>query len=151
MKKHITIAVALAFVSGYSFAAELSITKSVKPDRVVTAKAGRALAQFPVQRSDFPSHALILAPKTLRSVSWSTTYYPDNVGERVQICYSRPYNFSGEDHCVDVNPNSSGVIHEFNSYEFDLHAGIKIRHLVFGGKNYGTAAGVDTVTINYSY
>ncbi len=43
MKKHITIAVALAFVSGYSFAAELSITKSVKPDRVVTAKSARAI------------------------------------------------------------------------------------------------------------
>lgn len=151
MKKFTAFALALALFSVHSFAADMSITKSVKPYRIVTAKAGRGVALFSVVRSDFQSHALLLAPKTLRSVSWSTTHYPDNLGEQVQICYSRPYNFSGDDHCIYIQPNSSGETYEFNSYKFDVQAGIKIRHFVSGGKDYGTAAGVDTVTFNYSY
>jgi len=152
MQKYITIAVALALVSSSSFAVDSSITKSATPNRIVVAKAGTGIVRFGVLSSDFPSdRSLIFATKRLTSINWETTYYPDNVEKKVEICYYRPHRHSEPDLCRPILPNSSGTVYDFNSLAFDTGASVVIRHVIEGGKNYGTAAGVDRVTINYSY
>jgi hypothetical protein len=116
----------------------------------VTAKAGFGLAQFPISSTDFPKTIPLYATKRLQGISWRTTYYPDNLGEKVYICYFRPIA-SEHEPCEEISPNSSGVTHEFDSLPFDKYAKVMIRHKVSGGKDYGTPAGVDTITVKYSY
>ena len=151
MKKSQIIAVALVLASAQSFAAERSIAKSHRPTTIVVAHNGSGLAQFPIIRSDFPNHAVIAAPKKIESISWSTTHYPEHPTETVDICYSRPYRSSSFEHCEPVNKNSMGTTSVFNVYAFDMGAQFIIRHKVNGGRNNSAAAGVDTLTINYSY
>lgn len=148
MKKIIAIAIAVASVN--VFAADRSLTKSVKPSRIVVAKDGVALAQFSVMSSDLRGRGLLLAKKQLTSLEYKTTYYPDNFNETVQICYHKPGRVEHEE-CIEVLPNSSGVIYEFNKYKFDMHARIIIRHSVKGGRDSGRAAGEDSITFNYSF
>lgn len=148
MKK--IIAVVFAITSLNAFAADRTITKSVKPSRIVVAKEGGALAQFTLLSTDFRERGLLGAKKRLTSVEYRTTHYPDNWNEKVQICYSQPGRIEPQ-HCEDVAENSSGVIYNFNQYKFDMHARITIRHSVDGGKDSGKAAGEDTVVINYSF
>ncbi len=151
MKKYITIAMVLVLGSTSIFAAERTITKSLKPSRIVVAKAGFGLASFPVLSSHFlPNTQLFLAPKKLEGISWRTTHYPDNLFETVKLCYYQPLANEPTD-CENIEPNSSGITHKFDSYTFDKHARVTIMHRVTGGKNHGAAAGVDTVTIHYSY
>lgn len=144
------IAIALALMSVNSFAASGFIERSIKPPRIVVAKDGSAMAQFNVYSSDFRDRQLFLAPKKLTSIEWRATYYPDNTGEFVEICYYQPGRIEHEP-CVEIKSNSSGVIYDFNSYKFDKHAKVMIRHSVSGGRNSGAPAGMDSVVINYSY
>lgn len=148
MKK--MIAVVLVFVSVNGFATERFLAKSATPTRIVVAKAGFGLAQFSVMSADFPERHVFLAPKLLKSISWETTYYPDNLNETVKICYFQALSVS-PDHCKVINKNSSGSTEEFNSFIFDRHARVMIKHEVKGGKNRGAPAGMDKIVIKYSY
>ena len=150
MIKSRMIAVALALASAQALAAESSITKSLKPDNIVIATRGIASSQFHIARSDFPNQVMIAATKTIRSVSWDVTRYPDNLGETIDICYSRPYNTSWFEHCRRVD-GPTGSTSEFNAYRFDIGAKFVIQHRVSGGKNHSAAVGLDTLTINYNY
>ena len=147
MKK--TLAITIALLSANSFAADNIITKSAAPTRIVVAKAGTGLGQFPLMSFDFPgSHRF--APKKLKGVSWRTTYYPDNLNETVQLCYTKPAG-SGYDDCRKISPNSSGDMDDFNQYGFDRDARFTFRHMVKGGKNQGAPAGKDSIVVHYSY
>lgn len=146
----ISVAMALVLVSLNSVAANKTLTKSVAPSRIVVAKDGVGLAQFSVVSRDFPDAQLLLAHKKLSSISWSTTHYPDNSNEEVDICYFQPGRANHEP-CIRIRPNSSGTVTDFNSFNFNKHARIMIKHNVRGGKNYGAPAGMDTITINYSH
>ncbi|RRV09492.1 hypothetical protein EGJ27_06930 [Pseudomonas sp. v388] len=146
----IIIAIALVLVSVSGFAVEKSLTKSLKPGRIIVAKDGSAMAQFSVLSRDFSAPGLLVAKKTLTSVEWRTTHYPDNLNEEVEICYTEPGRI---DHvlCEDISPNASGTTDKFNNFKFDMHARVTIRHSVKGGRNSGAPAGMDSVVINYSY
>jgi hypothetical protein len=144
-----TLAITLALLSAHSVAADNFISKSAVPTRIVVAKAGIGLAQFSMMSFDFPaSHRF--APKKLKSISWRTTYYPDNMNEEVQICYTRPGR-SGYDDCRDISPNSSDTTEYVNKYSFDKYARFTFRHNVNGGKNQGAPAGQDSIVVRYSY
>ncbi|MCQ2994922.1 hypothetical protein QCD79_18905 [Pseudomonas quasicaspiana] len=147
MKK--IIAITLVTLSANTFAVESSITKSEVPDRIVVAKAGVGLSQFSMMTMDFPRNQRYL-PKRLESINWTSTYYPNNTGERVHICYTRPGR-AGYDQCEEISKNSSGSIEAFNHHSFDRFARITIKHLVSGGQNQGAPAGEDSITVNYSY
>lgn len=146
MKKLLFIAFALFSLN--AVAADKSMTKTAKPPRIVVAKDGSAMSQFFVSSSDFSRRGQLLAKKTLTSIEWSTTYYPDNLNEEVEICYSQPGRID-PDLCRPITPNSSGRILDFNSFKFDMHARVTIRHSVKGGRDSGRSAGEDTVVINY--
>lgn len=148
MKK--MIAFALVLVSVNSVAAEKFLAKSATPSRIVVAKAGVGLAQFSVMSQDFPRPHVFLAAKKLKSISWETTYFPDNLNEVVEICYFQALS-TKPDHCEEIQKNSSGATEEFNSFIFDRHVRVIIRHSVKGGKNNGTPAGVDKIVMHYSY
>ena len=147
MKK--TIVVTLALLSANSFAADNYISKSAEPSRMVVAKAGIALSQFAMMSFDFPNDHRF-APKKLKGISWRTTYYPENMNETVQICYTKPGNFNYDD-CKEISSNSSGDMMEFNKYSFDRSARITFRHKVRGGRNQGAPAGEDSIVVHYSY
>jgi len=147
MKK--TLAITLALLSANSFAADNTISKSAVPTRIVVAKAGTGLGQFPMMSFDFPSSHRF-APKKLKGISWRTTYYPQNLNETVQICYTKPAQ-TGYDDCRDISPNSSGDIDDFNRYSFDRDARFTFRHMVKGGENRGAPAGEDSIVVRYSY
>lgn len=89
-------------------------------------------------------------PKKLTSIHWKTTYFPDNSDETVEICYLQPGRID-PDHCKEIRPNSSGDVDEFNSFKFDWHAAVWIRHRTGAGKDFGAPAGMDKIVINYSY
>jgi hypothetical protein len=148
MKK--MIAVALVFVSVNGFATERFLAKSVTPTRIVLAKDGVGLAQFSVMSRDFPERHVFLAPKSLKSISWESTYYPDNLNETEKICYFQALSIR-PDHCKVIQKNSSGSTEEFNSFIFDRHASVMIKHEVKGGKDRGAPAGMDKIVIHYSY
>jgi len=147
MKK--TIVITIALLSTSSFAADNFISKSAVPTRIVVAKAGIGLGQFPIMSFDFPSDHRF-APKQFKGISWRTTYYPENMNETVQICYTKPGSYNYDD-CKDISPNSSGDIMEFNKYSFDRNARITFRHKVRGGRNHGAPAGEDSIVVHYSY
>ena len=146
MKKLTVIAVAL--LSFNALAADKVLIKTKKPPHIVVAKNGSAMSQFSVLSSDFSERGLLLAKKRLTSIDWSTTYYPDNLDEEVEICYNQPGRIN-HDLCQRIDPNSSGRILAFNAFKFDMHTRVTIRHSVKGGRNSGRSAGVDTVVINY--
>lgn len=89
-------------------------------------------------------------PKTLQGIDWSTTSYPNNTGETVELCYYRPYN-SNPVSCTAILPNSSGTLTTYNGQSFGNGARVIIRHRVQGGQQPGYPAGSDTVTYRYSY
>ena len=148
MKK--VIALALILVSANGFAADQSLSKTATPPRIVVAKDGSAMAQFWVHSRDFSAPGMLLAKKRLTSIEWQTTYYPDNLNEEVQICYTEPGRIDPA-LCRVIDKNSSGSTEVFNQLNFDKHARITIRHSVKGGRNSGAPAGSDSVIINYSF
>jgi hypothetical protein len=147
MKK--IIAITLVALSANTFAVESSITKSEVPDRIVVAKAGVGLSQFSMMTMDFPRNQRYLSTR-LESINWTSTYYPNNTGENVLICYTRPGR-AGYDQCEEISKNSSGSTEAFNHHSFDRFARITIKHLVSGGQNQGAPAGEDSITVHYSY
>lgn len=136
---------------GVTYAQESAINKSSKPAAIVVlSNGGFGLAFFNLLNVDFPSGTATL-PKKLMGIEWTTTYYPDAVGESVEFCYFRPYN-SVKENCRAISPNSSGVVLDFNDLPFGNGAGVTIRHNVEGaGVPVANAAGNDSVTYRYSY
>ena len=104
---------------------------------------------FGLISSDFPS-GTGNKTKTLQGIDWSTTSYPNNTGETVELCYYRPYN-SNPVSCTAILPNSSGTLTTYNGQSFGNGARVIIRHRVQGGQQPGYPAGSDTVTYRYSY
>lgn len=147
MKK--LLALFLILASSYSYATDATITKTVKPDNIIVVNNGTGLAQFGLLSTDFPSGTGNMT-KTLQGIDWNTTYYPNNTGETVELCYYRPYN-SNPVSCTDILPNSSGTLTTYNSQTFGNGAKVIIRHRVQGGQQPGYPAGTDTVTFRYSY
>ena len=141
----------LLFVSAsLALAEERSFTKDDTPSPVlVLSIEGVGLANFYANSLDFPSGTLP-DPKELLEIAWRTTYYPESANSKVELCYFRPY--SSQPNCVDIAPNSSGVIYEFNAQSFNHESRVVIKHYVLGGTPpYSRPAGVDTVTFRYRY
>ncbi|MDP9942728.1 hypothetical protein [Ectopseudomonas alcaliphila] len=138
------------FGAGHAYAVDATISKSVKPDNIlVLSNGGSGLAQFGLISSDFPPRTANLT-KTLKGIEYTTTSYPSHAGEEVEMCYYRPYN-STPYGCVDLLPNSSGVVSYFNNVSFGPGAKILIRHVVTSGPNPGYPAGNDQIVIRFSY
>ncbi|MDO4683169.1 MAG: hypothetical protein Q4B17_10340 [Lautropia sp.] len=131
-------------------AGDVSIYKEGKPTSVFildgTGK-GSGTSRFYLISTDFPRGTLSKM-KTLKSIYWKTTYYPNNTGEKVRLCYIRPYS-TREEGCVSISPNSSGSVTNFNNYKFGNGAGVNIRHEVTGGDKFGRPAGKNFIIFNY--
>ncbi|WP_131192142.1 hypothetical protein [Phytopseudomonas daroniae] len=154
MKSHQSLvglfAVTALLVAGHAYAVDATISKSVKPDNIlVLSSGGSGLAQFNLSTSDFPPGTGNLT-KTLKGIDYTTTSYPSHVGEEVELCYYRPYNSTPYD-CVELLPNSSGVVNYFNNTTFGPGARIVIRHTVTSGPNPGYPAGNDQIVVRFSY
>jgi hypothetical protein len=121
----------------------------VKPPRIVIASDGIATSRFFISTREFPG-AMLAKPKKLENIHWQTTHFPDNTDETVEICYLQPGR-NDPDHCVPIHKNSAGDVDNFNSFKFDWHTEVWIRHMTKGGKNSGASAGKDKIVINYSY
>lgn len=132
-----------------SFAVTAQITKSATPSAVIVTIAGSGSAYFGLLSADFSSVARS-ATKTLQGIDWTTTSYPSNSTETVQLCYYRPYIGTPVD-CHQITPNSSGTDNLFNNQQFGVGAEVEIRHLFNGGPAPAYPAGKDSVTIRYSY
>lgn len=140
----------LVLASASSFAVDAAITKTASPGVIVVTNGGTGLAQFGLLSAYFPT-GTSLKTKTLRSINWQTTFYPNHPNETVELCYYRPYSSTAVG-CVPINPpHSSGIVNNFNSQPFGPGARVIIRHYVNGGPQPASPAGLDTVTFNYSY
>ncbi len=141
-------------VSGAVHAAEGRITKSAAPNAVLVLSnsntmPGTGFVIFSVLNSDFPS-STALDPKQLVDIQWSATYYPDSIGEIVELCYQR--TFSSPEDCRRIRPNSSGTLLDFSGEFIGYVSRIKIYHRVLGGTpRYTRPAGVDSVVLRYKY
>ncbi|WP_248483220.1 hypothetical protein [Pseudomonas sp. CYM-20-01] len=154
-KVWLVVCVVLAvFTKDVVLAAEGVFTKTVAPTPVLVLSnsntvPSREFANFSVLAADIPSGTLQY-PKQISEVRWSTTYYPGTLSEKVELCYFR--SFSAEKDCRDIFPSSSGVLMDFNSQPFGHGSKVTIFHTVLGGAPpYARPAGVDAVTIKYSY
>jgi hypothetical protein len=145
----VTVAAVLGSVVGN--AAEQTITKVSQPGLItVISIGGTGLSFFNLRLSDFPGELLVV-PKKLLGIEWRTTHYPENLNERVELCYFRPFN-SEDNNCRWILPNASGVLHDFNDLPFGNGAGVTIKHRVGpGGAVIGHPVGSDAVTYRYSY
>lgn len=148
--KKLLVALPLVLASSYSYAVDAVITKTVKPDNIIVVNGGAGLAQFGLSSTDFPS-GTGTKTKSLKKIDYSTTNYPNNTDETVELCYYRPYSSVTPVGCKPISPNSTGTVTDFNSQSFGPGAKVIIRHRVQGGQQPGYPAGKDTVTIHYSY
>ncbi|USV99455.1 hypothetical protein KUA23_20770 [Pseudomonas pergaminensis] len=151
----LAVGVVLTFFTKNSvLAAEGVFTKTVAPTPVLVLSnsntvPSREFANFSVLAADIPSGTL-QDPKQISEIRWSTTYYPGTLSEKVELCYFR--SFSAEKDCRDIFPSSSGVLMDFNNQSFGHGSKVTIFHTVLGGTPpYARPAGVDSVTIKYSY
>lgn len=139
---------------GVALAAEYSITKAEAPGPVLVLSnsathPGVGFANFNVLYPDIPA-GIINDPKQLLDIRWSTTYYPQTLNEKVELCYYQP--FSSQKNCEEIYPNSSGVLTVFNNQSFGHGSKVTINHSVLGGTPpYARPAGVDSVTFRYRY
>lgn len=146
MKKWLPFVLILAAAS--SFAANDQFTKSEVPRNIILAGfTGSSRINVLVQ--DFPV-GVRNKKKNLLGLDYQTTFYPNNTGETVELCYYPPYA-STQIGCVDIAPSSSGTVNAFNSQTFNDGVQVEIRHKVTGGTFPGLPATYNTVTFRYSY
>jgi len=149
MRNILAVIFAVVFAMPCSYAANESLTKTRRPGSIVLVKDGTAFAMFGLNSVDIP-RGTYNKTRTLRGIDWSTTSYPDNTGETVELCYYRPDAYNPVD-CIAIAPNSSGATNVFNNQPFGVRARVMIRHRVNGGQQPGLPAGEDSVTFHYSY
>lgn len=137
------------FPYGAVCAEEKMISKTVTPTIInVISIGGTGLAIFGLSPSDFPAGSFGV-PKQLLGIDWSTTSYPENIKESVELCYSPPYN-TAQQTCVPIWPGSSGTLTVFNDQPFGQGASLTIKHHVLGGgARLGYPIGSDAVTVRY--
>lgn len=140
---------ALLLISAPSFAVDAQITKSASPGVVIVTNGGVGQAAVFASSSDFPAGTLSKT-KTLLGIDWQTTWYPNNPGETVQLCYYRPYSATAVG-CVPIIRNASGTVTNFNNQPFGAGVEVMIRHSLNGGPQPASPAGRDTVTFRYRY
>ena len=130
-------------------AEEKVISKTVTPSVInVISIGGTGLAVFYLSHAYFPAGSFGV-PKQLLGIDWSTTSYPENIKESVELCYSQPYN-GAQQTCVPIWPGTSGTLTNFNDQRFGQGARITIKHHVLGGgARVGYPAGSDAVTVRY--
>ena len=137
-----------------AFAVDGVVSKTMAPGPVLILSNANVspsvgFSRFSILALDIPAEAR-LAPRQLLGVRWSTTYYPQTLNERVELCYYRP--FSSDRDCREIRPNSSGELTDFNDQPFGHGSIVDIRHYVLGGSPpYARPAGVDSVTYLYRY
>jgi hypothetical protein len=134
----------LILTSVSAMAGEYSVTKVDTPNRIVV-PGGTGLSVYTIGSRDIHSRHF----GSVSSIEWSTTSYPQSVGEKAELCFRV---FKGETRCVPIAPNSSGVSHDFINESFWPGAGLNIRHTTqAGGARNSKPAGQDTVTFNVMY
>ncbi|GAA0565070.1 hypothetical protein ACFQH5_01810 [Halomonas salifodinae] len=144
------LALLSAVISTTALATDDTITKTASPgSMLVLSNGGVSLSQFGLTSSDFPS-GTGTKTKTLTGIDWQTTWYPEAIGETLELCYFRPYS-STEVGCRPIPPNSSGTINDFNNQRFGNGAKVIIYHRAEDGSRVLQPAGQDTVTYHYSY
>ena len=143
MKKKL-LPLALMFVSVTGMAGEFSLTKSKAPHRIIVSP-GMGGAAFPIGYMDTRPRTSY----TLESIEWSTTGFPQSVGETVQLCYGSGGN---PDDCDSIAPNSSGTSYRFRGKTFRAGSMAVIRHSsAVGGARNSQPSGEDWVRFNLSY
>ena len=141
---------AVSVVLGYGSAYAASISLSKRPSNInVLSEGGVGVATLGIVSSDFPS-GKSGGLKKLLGIEWTTTSYPQNIDEQVQLCYYRPYNTSQQT-CEWIRPNSFGNTPKFNDQRFGNGAGVIIYHKVSGGgARIGYPSGNDSVVFHYA-
>lgn len=137
--------VALLFVSMSGVAAEFSVTKSMAPFSIY--KPGyKGISVHQVMGVDYPRGAKTVS--RLKSISWSTTLYPNATDETVELCYLA---LGTVETCRPISPNSSGETKEFNHLPYEYVTRVIIKHSIKSGPLNSKPAGQDSVRFNLSY
>ncbi|WP_133154983.1 hypothetical protein [Billgrantia endophytica] len=105
---------------------EASVSTESNPGRMLALSSGGGIKQsfHHPTRADCPQDA-ILPRKELTDIEWQTMWYPDAIGQRVELCYFAPYASNSVD-CILVSPNSSGNISSFNGQLFDIDSNVEL-------------------------
>lgn len=146
----VSFAVVVSVLFGSSSVCAASITLSKRPSNInAISVGGTGVATLGLVGSDFPP-GKAGGLKKLLGVEWRTTSYPQNLRERVELCYYRPFN-TAQKTCVPIQPDSSGTLSDFNDQRFGNGAGVVIYHHVQGGgARIGYPAGNDSVIFRYT-
>lgn len=135
---------ALVVVSMAGVAGEHSVTKSKMPHRIIVSP-GIGGASFPIGFVDTRPRSSY----TLDSIQWSTTGFPQSMGETVELCYGSGGN---PDECEAIAPNSSGTTYRFRGKRFGAGSIAVIRHYSSAGTVRNIQpSGEDWVRFNLSY
>lgn len=135
------LSLVLMFASMSALAGEYSVTMVDTPNRItVPGGTGLSVWSFGSRETRRQQSGKVL------SIEWSTTNYPQSVGEEVELCF-RVYR--GETRCVPIEPGASGINYEFKGESFFPGAGLNIRHTTkAGGARNSRPSGQDKVTFN---
>jgi hypothetical protein len=135
------LSLVLMFASVSAMAGEYSVTMVDTPNRI-TVPGGTGLSVYSIGSRETRRQQ---SGKVV-SIEWSTTSYPQSVGEEVELCF-RVYR--GDTRCVPIEPGTTGINHEFKGESFFPGAGLNIRHTTkAGGVRNSRPSGQDKVTFN---
>jgi hypothetical protein len=135
------LSLVLMFASVSAMAGEYSVTMVDTPNRI-TVPGGVGLSVYSIGSRETRRQ---LSGKVV-SIEWSTTSYPQSVGEEVELCF-RVYK--GETPCVPIAPGTSGISYEFQGESFFPGAGVNIRHKTKeGGQRNSRPSGQDRIKFN---
>jgi hypothetical protein len=132
----------LLLVSMAGVAGEFSVTKSAAP-RSIYKPDIRGISVVNVPGGDYPRGAMMVS--RLKSVDWSTTWYPNSTGETADICLV----YGGHYDCENIQANSTGSTTFKTPYRYSSL--VVIRHKTKAGVINSNPAGKDVVRFNFSY
>lgn len=143
MKK--LLPVALMFVSVAASAAEFSVTKSQKPNDIFRTGTA-AFSMHRISGTDYPLSAAFRS--NLKSIAWTSTFYPQSTGEEASLCNRRT---NGAEICIPITKGASGSTDYFNNLNFEYAGYFMIKHTQAGGPMRSQPIGNDSLTFHMSY
>lgn len=136
---------ALMFVSVAASAADYSVAKSQRPNSIFrTGTAAFSMHRLSV--TDYPVNAAFRS--NLKSIAWTSTFYPQSTGEKASLCNRRT---NGTEICIPITQGASGSTDYFNNLTFEYAGYFMIKHTQAGGPMRSQPYGNDSLTFNMSY